>query len=133
MDAEPYRVALVVDRDFGNRLEELARRVPVWICDSPENRSIAHRVWRKTSSKEPQSGVTVFKVTRERTPEEMCIGTLENVDLHHGEHSHDPPFSVLEVYGTPMTENIRAAAEEFGFCDFEEHENGFVAFRNVSG
>ena len=39
--AEAYRVFVVLDRDYGERLLELARSGPVWIVDTPQNRAVA--------------------------------------------------------------------------------------------
>jgi hypothetical protein len=37
MTALPYKVYVVVDREFGEKLAELERAVPVWIVDTPTN------------------------------------------------------------------------------------------------
>jgi hypothetical protein len=42
---EPYRVFVVVDREYGERLAELAQTGPVWIVDTPANRSVAQQIW----------------------------------------------------------------------------------------
>ena len=44
-------------------------------------------------------GVTTFKFNAADTPEQICLAVLDDVDLHHGESSHYPPWSVLEVVG----------------------------------
>lgn len=38
---ELYRVFVVVDREYGERLGELAQTGPVWIVDTPANRTNA--------------------------------------------------------------------------------------------
>jgi hypothetical protein len=43
--AEAYRVFVVLDRDYGERLLELARSGPVWIVDTPQNRAVAQNLW----------------------------------------------------------------------------------------
>ena len=47
MSGQPYKVYVVVDRTFGERLAALEARVPVWIVNTPENRSVAERLWRE--------------------------------------------------------------------------------------
>lgn len=41
-------------------------------------------------------------------------GVLGNVDLHHGEYSYNPPWSIIEVYGCAPTPAIHAAVAEHG-------------------
>jgi hypothetical protein len=41
MAAVPYKVYVVVDREFGEKLSDLERGMPVWIVDTPTNRPVA--------------------------------------------------------------------------------------------
>ena len=41
MVAIPYKVYVVVDRNFGAQLNKLERGVPVWIVESPDNKPVA--------------------------------------------------------------------------------------------
>src|SRR6266446_5955338 len=43
MKEAPYKVYVVVDRAFGDRLHELRTSIPVWIVDTPLNRAAALR------------------------------------------------------------------------------------------
>ena len=47
MAALPYKVYVVVDREFGEKLAELERGVPVWIVDTPTNKPVAQRLWNE--------------------------------------------------------------------------------------
>ena len=38
MSAVQYKVFVVVDREFGEKLSELEKGVPVWIVDTPTNK-----------------------------------------------------------------------------------------------
>ena len=40
-------IAIVLDPDFGARLHELAARMPVWVVDSPGNRSSIESEWTR--------------------------------------------------------------------------------------
>jgi hypothetical protein len=88
-------VGVVVDADFGDRLLNLATRMPVWVAATPPNRAAAERV-RATL---PDSDVTTFTVDPAGTPDAWCIAELETIELHHGEHSEKPAYSVLETFG----------------------------------
>jgi hypothetical protein len=127
-----YTVGLVVDLGFGDRLLGLASRMPVWLIDTPINRAAAERHWRTHTGQVHTNGVTTFKYDATGTPEQWCSDVLSNVDLHHGQYSHDPPYSAVEVLGTPLTEKLRTAFNEFGFMVFSEHTDGFRASIRVA-
>jgi len=57
--------------------------------------------------------------------EETLIGELETIDLHHGAYSANPPYTLIEVIGTPITSLIKNEFGQFGFNDFRETPNGF--------
>jgi hypothetical protein len=52
---------------------------------------------------------------------------LNAVDEHHNGYSHDPGYSILEVYGIPFTERLRPAFTDLGFSSFEQTAYGFLA------
>jgi hypothetical protein len=60
------------------------------------------------------AGARTFTCAAGASPEEALLGVLESVDLHHGEYSHDPPWSVLEVLGCAPTAAVEVAAAEYG-------------------
>jgi hypothetical protein len=111
-----YRVAIVVDAAFGARLAALAERVHVWIRSSPANLAAAESVWRSRTNlpSSLDAGARTFTCAAGASPEEALLGVLESVDLHHGEYSHDPPWSVLEVLGCAPTAAVEVAAAEYG-------------------
>lgn len=116
------KVSLVVDRDYGSRLESLVADL-VLIIDSPANRMAAqaHR----------QSGgevvVTTFKSLAGDSAGTACLTILDMVELHHGEYSGG--YSVLEVVGASLDEALRSAIRKLGFFKFELSEEGFRASR----
>src|SRR5262249_1936725 len=112
MDAAPYVVGVVLDTAFGVRLTKLAATMPVWIVDTPINRAAAEDVWRYHRGQPHTEGVTTFAVDSNQEPEEWLLGVLETVDLHHGIHSHTPPYSAIEVIGVHLTHQLRAAFED---------------------
>jgi len=40
MSTVPYKVFVVVDREFGGKLSGLEQGVPVWIVDTPTNKPV---------------------------------------------------------------------------------------------
>lgn len=128
---EPYRVFVVVDRDYGQHLVEIAETGPVWIADTPANRSVAQEIWAVRPSRSHLDGVTTFKVPEGTSSEDMLINELDTINLHHGPYSVNPPYTVLEVIGTAITARLKAELGEYGFDDFQETAQGFRAVRPV--
>ena len=116
-------VAIVVDPNFGERLTSLADQMPVWIADTPTNRTVAESVWSRAGSH-----VTTFRVAGDDAAE-WCRDILPQVDLHHGEHSQSPAFNSIEVFGAGATPNLRDALSTYGFTISSERADGFRAVR----
>jgi hypothetical protein len=129
MHRPPYKVFIVVDRAFGDRLVALEARVPVWIVDTPVNRAVVQRLSKERAAENHLTGVTVFTDSDAMSPEQLLLSELDTIDLHHGSYSADPPYTVLEVLGAPLTENIKAALSEYGFNQFQYGMSGFSALR----
>ena len=127
--AGPYRVCIVVDRNFGERLAELARGVPVWIVDTPSNKAVAQRLWKERPNESHLTGITTFDDTESSSADELLIAELDSIDLHHGVHSADPPYTELEVLGARLTDTAKQALAAYGFAKFHENSIGFTAIR----
>jgi hypothetical protein len=112
----PYRVAIVVDRQFGPQLGDLAGRLHVWVCDSPANRPAAEAIWRARGDGEYdiESGATLFNCAPDEAVEDALVDIIGTVDEHHGKYSHDPPWSVIEVIGCNPSPRVQAAFAALG-------------------
>ena len=126
---KPYRVIVVLDRDYGRRLIELAQTGPVWIVDTAANRTAAQQVWAADPNRSHLEGVTTFKFEESSSSEDILINELDTIDLHHGTYSANLPYTVLEVIGTPISPRLKAALSQFGFDEFQETARGFLAVR----
>ena len=129
MVAAPYKVHVVVDRDFGERLAELEPNVPVWIVDTPSNKTVAQRLWNERNQKNHLTGITTFRDSVSSSPEDLLVSELDTIDLHHGCYSSDPPYTILEVLGVPLSERIKTELAEYGFNEFHSTAGGFSAVR----
>jgi hypothetical protein len=127
---EPYRVFVVVDRDYGQRLAALAQTGPVWIVDTPANRTVAQQIWAADPNRSHLEGITTFKAP-EGSSEDILINELDTIDLHHGTYSANPPYTVLDVIGTAITARLKAELAQFGFNEFQETPQGFCAVRPI--
>lgn len=102
------RVAIVFERMFGDRLAELAMRMPVWIVDSSANRAAVAEAWNR-ATEWPQIGVTVFRPPDDLPHLLSQIGKPQRVD----------------VIG--MTLDARDALRAAGFTKIAETSDGFRA------
>lgn len=132
MDKLLYRVRVVVDRNFGEQFAAFERGVPVWMVDTPVNRAVAQRLWIEGNDEGPLTGITLFDDRDLLSPEELFTGELDTLDMHHGTAScPDSPYSIVDVYGAPLTDAVRSALSKYGFIDFRHCANAFSAMRPV--
>lgn len=129
--SEAYRVHVVVDPHYGERIRDLPAAEPTWIVDSPDNHPVFASMWKDRPEVDHLTGITSFKYNSETAPDDWLIGILSPVDLHHGEYSHDPPHTVLNVIGVEWSEKIQEELSRFGFDDHEETRQGFVTRRKL--
>ncbi|MGB2715355.1 MAG: hypothetical protein WBC51_14325 [Vicinamibacterales bacterium] len=118
MTETAHVVAIVVDPEFGDRVDDLLSRMPVWMADTKINRVAADRVGASRAdsghgaSHTAIGALTTFTVDANATPESWCIGILDTVAGHHDHYSHSPGYSAVEVYGaTPSPALLKAFAE----------------------
>jgi hypothetical protein len=110
----PRSVAVVLAEDYSSQLEKLAFHTPVWMIDTPENRSAAEIAWH-AAIEWPHISVTLFRKTD-------WSSLLRQIALHE---RHD----ALDVIGAPLTDEARDALETAGFVRVEETAGGFRARR----
>lgn len=100
--------------DFSSALEKLAFHTPVWMIDTPENRTAAEEAWL-TAIEWPHISVTLFRDYDWPT-------LLYQIGLHE-------KFDALEVLGIELSAEARTALEEAGFVRIHETTTGFRARR----
>jgi hypothetical protein len=127
--SQPYSVAIVLNQDFGSRLKELAGRMHVWACGTEKHRRLAQECWESNPVQSLERGITTFDFVESASAEEIFLRVLPMFDLHHGEHSHDPPWTQLLVYGVSSTPAVREALRHYGQCHFEDTADGFRCSR----
>ena len=127
-----HKVYVVVDRNFGERLTQVAAGLPVWIVDTPANDVVIRRIWNANPTHDHLSGITSFSDLESASAEELFLMEIETIDLHHGPYSADPPYSLIETFGSPLTDRIVEALKGYGFDRFTKTLGGFTAERNIS-
>jgi hypothetical protein len=125
----PYKVFLIVDPAYGESLVALPPHVPVWIIESDLNTPVVERLRQEMAEESHLQGITTFNRKPKLTSEEQAICMLEQVDLHHGEFSATPPYSILLVIGCTATDKMRQELQEYGLWISEITKEGFVATR----
>jgi hypothetical protein len=132
MPNDPYSVFVVLDGEYGTRLSELIVKGLIWIVDTPTNRAAAEIFGTASPNRKQPDGVTLFKSKNIGFPETILLANLYTIDLHHNSYSADPPYTVLEVIGTSLSEKIKTDLSEFGFDEFFTTSEGFRAERPLS-
>ena len=59
------------------------------------------------------------------------MSELDKIDLHHGSHSANPPYSILEVLGGLLSDRVIAELSQYGFDEFHPSAAGFHAGQAV--
>jgi hypothetical protein len=131
MKPKPYTVHIVIAPNYGKRLRDLPKGEPAWILDTPINRQACQGNSSEDTPNSHLVGYTLFKYSTEDSPEEMLLSLLENIELHHGELSHAPPYSILNVIGVKWSGNIATRLAEFGFTTHKETAEGFIIKRAI--
>lgn len=131
MGITAYRVHIVVDPHCGERIRNLPAGEPAWIVDSVDNHPIIQAVWQEHRDLNELTGITSFRFDPDARPEDWLVSMLGEVDLHHGEYSHDPPYSILDVIGASWSERIQAELDKYGFFEHEASPEGFIARRDL--
>ncbi len=112
---------VVVDPDYGVRLEKLAQLAPVWIVDTERNKEALQR-FRKThphSDYREKGSVTSYKAQNPEARLNSLIAIMPQMETHHGELVENefvfPEGFVLGVVGLDITDDITRALREIGF------------------
>ncbi len=113
------RIAVIASTQLVDRLDELAREMPVWVIACPESETLAR------GARESGADVTTFSAQGD--PEDVLLSVIDEIDLHHGQASHpEDPMQLVEVIGaTPSTE-VTAAFKALGFGQIELTARGFL-------
>jgi hypothetical protein len=43
------------------------------------------------------------------------MSELDKIDVHRGSHSANPPYTIPEVLGAPLSDRIKAELSQYGF------------------
>ena len=101
----------------------------MWIVDTPINKTVVRRLWSERPQQNHLTGITTFDDFESSSPEDILLGEFDTIDLHHGAYSANPPYTIIEVVGTPLTARVKNELSEYGFNEFCAGPAGFTAKR----
>jgi len=131
INEKPYHVYVVVDPHYGEKLRNLPADDPIWVIDSEANHIVIQALWNERQGSSHLHGITSFKYDPKGNPEDWFINELDTIDLHHGEYSHTPPYSILEVIGVACSDKVQNVLRGYGFIRFERTNDGFITKREI--
>jgi hypothetical protein len=121
------RVALVLDREYGAKLEDLAMKMEVWLVESETNRAAAGAL--STLAHEwPHISVTIFRAPAALN-EESWRFVLDQLQLHQRPSARRVSFETVDVIGVDATPDARRVLSDLGFDTISLTPEGFRATR----
>ncbi len=126
-------VIVIVDPNYGDRIETAAQTAPVWTVSSFVNKAACKRIWaaHRTLDHRETGAVTCYDVTDQEDRLGNLLAVLPTLEEHHGEIRDDqfsfPNGFVLEVVGLILTETVTSTLKELGFSAFVGLVEGFSA------
>jgi hypothetical protein len=124
-------VHVVVAPEYGERLRELPGHDESWVADTAGNDPVIQAIWAERAPHVPPGGITSFVVAPDETPEDWLFDVLGTIDMHHGQDSVPPLYSVLRVVGIGLSARVQEEFKSYGFTKFEESADGFIAHKIV--
>lgn len=124
-----HEVAIVMNPAFSEELAEVASRMHVWILGTPTNCEASQRAWSAYPGNSLERGVTTIKPGGHENAEDLFTAMLGTIDEHHGEYSHDPPWTVLHIYGVKPVPEVLNALAYYGATQIDAQSDHFIATR----
>lgn len=117
------QVALILDEKITEEIQFLAKGMPIWIVQTPDNAKFIDRLRQALGT---NGSVTTFP-SRGESKTDLAERIIYTLDEHHDEHSQDNPYDTLLVFGLALREAKQDAFRDLGFSEFEEADYGFIA------
>lgn len=111
---------LILRSDSPLFVRRIAREVPVWIADTPENAPI------KAGSDGDIESMTWFPLSTGESLEHAAARIAVSLDDHYSEYSQQPGYDTLIVQGVSSAAMPMDTFQDLGFVNFEESQFGLV-------
>ena len=115
---------------FAVDLDRIADERHVWALRLPEYERVAQDRWSTAPGDALDSGITLFNGGG-LSPEAELVEIFTTIEEHHGEYSHSPALSEIEVFGAQPTSEVLTELNAYGFNDVSPSERGFIARRHA--
>jgi hypothetical protein len=126
------RVAVVLDKAYGARVDALATRVPVWMVDSADNRRAAAAYEASQARRDPTSHPVALCLfpSPSRVEDQLLEIVRSIIALDADAPAGEFPYPILSVIGLEATDTMRASLREYGLTSTTKTRDGFVATRS---
>ena len=92
------KVIFILDEKFNGDLREVALKNHVWIVGSPDNKNKSRKFLDENKNLiYPDQGVTTTNTGHDKV--KILSNYLDEIDIHHNEHSTNNPWNLIEVIG----------------------------------
>ena len=131
-----YRIVLVFDKNYGEKLLDLASNHYVWIIGSEINFKYARHYWETYPAEEYIDPETEIRGIQEDLDKGITV--LEDISVpfdnelldmlwdHHGIYAHDPPLSEILVIGLPLTDNVKHTINDYDLSTIAQGDGWFL-------
>ncbi len=127
----PHKIAIVMDTEFGDALEEIAPYMYVWIVETPANKKLVKKI-PQSDWYDSENGISFFTADSKKFVEQQFIEIMAQLDESHSRNAPAAAWTVLEVYGCVPTFLISEVLKsEYRVIHIEATEQGFIATRVV--
>lgn len=126
-------VIVVLDPAFGDRIEEIAARGPVWVVESSINTPVIRDMWRTQPHVDHREvgAITSCPVSDTEARVDNLLHVLADVEIHHGSADGAELVFVdgfkLEIVGVDLSREVLDGLREYGFHVFADTPDGFTA------
>jgi hypothetical protein len=111
-------IALVLDQDFGDRLDDLSSQMPVWIVPSEANDLPIKRL-----RQDLRRSITTLLTQKNESADEILWRSLADIEEHHGPFSTEHPYDTVYILG----------ADDFALTPKAMRDLGLVGLKRVAG
>ncbi|MCS0657887.1 hypothetical protein [Massilia terrae] len=120
-------VALILNPEFGQGVERIAREMPVWVLSSPTNDVAVEETRRKFKG---AIDVTSFVPRRAGDRSATCAQALYDIDEHHGPWSSSRPYNELRIFGVSEADLPLDVLDELGLAPAESRGSALILHKH---
>ena len=109
-----YKVHIIIDPEYGEKIRNLPEGEPVWVVESSINYPIIQSLWEQNILYTNHlTGITSFQNSNYDSNDDILLSMIDSIEDHHGEYSHDPPYNTrcywyLLIHSNPIkNKNLR--------------------------